>query len=106
MITTDGMENASHRYDSAEVKRMIQRQKTRFGWEFLFIGANIDAVETAARYGIGADRAVNYNADEVGTRIVYESVAKAVHSVRASAPLKADWSEEINRDYQKRGKHK
>jgi hypothetical protein len=106
VITTDGMENASHRYDSDEVKSMIRRQKTRYGWEFLFIGANIDAVETAARYGIGADRAVNYNADEEGTRIVYESVTKAVRGIRANAPLKADWSEEINKDYQKRGKQK
>ena len=83
---------------------MIERQKEKYGWEFLFIGANIDAVETAARYGISKDRAVNYNADEEGTQILYESVAKAVCNVRASAPLGANWSEEINADYQKRGK--
>ena len=106
VITTDGMENASRKYSSARVKKMIGEMKEKNGWEFLFIGANIDAVETAARYGIGADRAVNYNADEEGTRIVYESVTKAVRGIRANAPLKADWSEEINRDYQKRGKQK
>ena len=72
----------------------------------MFIGANIDAVETAARYGIDKDRAVNYNADGQGTHIVYESVAKAVCNVRASAPLDANWSEEINADYQRRGKKK
>ena len=87
-----------------QVKKMIERQKEKYGWEFLFIGANIDAVETATRYGISKDRAVNYNADGEGTHILYESVAKAVCNVRASAPLGADWSDEINADYQKRGK--
>ena len=104
IITTDGMENASRRYSSEKVKAMIERQKEKYGWEFLFIGANIDAVETAARYGIGADRAVNYNADHEGTSIVYESVAKAVCNVRACAPLSADWSNDINEDYIRRGK--
>ncbi len=104
VITTDGMENASRRYSAEKVKAMIERQKEKHGWEFLFIGANIDAVETASRYGIGADRAVNYNADKEGTSIVYESVAKAVCNVRAKAPLCADWSCEINEDYVRRGK--
>ena len=104
VITTDGQENASHRYTREQVKKMIERQKEKYGWEFLFIGANIDAVETAARYGISKDRAVNYNADGEGTHILYESVAKAVCNVRASAPLSADWSEDINADYLKRGK--
>ena len=104
VITTDGMENASHRYTSEQVKKMIERQKEKYGWEFLFIGANIDAVETAARYGISRDRAVNYNADGEGTQILYESVAKAVCNVRASAPLGVDWSDDINADYQKRGR--
>ncbi|MBQ6884844.1 MAG: VWA domain-containing protein [Clostridia bacterium] len=104
VITTDGQENASHRYTSKQVKKMIERQKEKYGWEFLFIGANIDAVETASRYGIGADRAVNYKCDSEGTHILYESVAKAVCSVRASEPLSASWSTEIDYDYQKRGK--
>lgn len=106
IITTDGQENASHRYTSEQVKKMIERQKEKYGWEFLFIGANIDAVETAARYGISSDRAVNYNADAKGTHILYESVAKAVCNVRASAPLCANWSKDIDADYQKRGKKK
>lgn len=105
IITTDGMENASRRYTSDKVKAMIERQKEKYGWEFLFIGANIDAVETAARYGIGRDRAVNYNADKEGTSILYESVAKAVCNVRASAPLCADWSNDINDDYIRRGRN-
>ncbi len=104
VITTDGMENASRQYSYEKVKKLVSHQKEKYGWEFLFIGANIDAVETAARYGISRDRAVNYNADEKGTHILYESVAKAVCNVRASAPLGADWSDEINADYQKRGR--
>lgn len=104
VITTDGMENASRKYSSEKVKAMIERQKQKYGWEFLFIGANIDAVETAARYGIGADRAVNYNADKKGTSIVYDTVATAVCNVRAKAPLCADWSNDINEDYIRRGK--
>ncbi len=104
VIMTDGMENASRRYSSEQVKQMIERQKEKYGWEFLFIGANIDAVETAARYGIGADRAVNYNADKQGTRIVYETVAEAVCNVRASRQLQAEWSKEIDKDWKERGR--
>ena len=104
IITTDGMENASRKYTADRVKQMIERQKEKYGWEFLFIGANIDAVETAARYGIDRDRAVNYNADGQGTKIVYESVSKAVCRVRKCEEVGDKWSEEINDDYQKRGK--
>ena len=104
VITTDGMENSSRIYTADKVKEMIERQKERCGWEFLFIGANIDAVETAARYGIDKDRAVNYNADKVGTRILYDTVSKAVGSVRASKCLDADWCACINEDYESRGK--
>ena len=106
VITTDGQENASHRYTSEQVKKMIELRREKYGWEFLFIGANIDSVETAARYGIDKDRAVNYNADSKGTKVLYDSVANAVCNVRASAPLSADWSEEINADYRQRGKKK
>ena len=104
VITTDGMENASFRYDSEQVKRMITSQKEKYGWEFLFIGANIDAVETARRYGIDEDRAVNYKADSEGTGILYESVACAVSSVRKCASLDKGWRENLDRDYNKRGK--
>ena len=104
VITTDGMENASHKYSSDKVKRMIERQKEQHGWEFLFIGANIDAVETAAQYGISKDRAVNYNADEVGTHILYESVSAVVGNVRANKAICKDWSDELNEDYKRRGR--
>lgn len=103
VITTDGMENASHKYSSDKVKKMIERQKEKYGWEFLFIGANIDAVETARRYGIDEDRAVNYNADSTGTGIVYEAVACAVSNVRKRKNLDASWSDKINEDYKSRG---
>lgn len=102
VITTDGMENASHRYSSDKVKAMIRHQQEKYGWEFLFLAANIDAVRTAARFGINADRAVNYHADGKGTRLVYESVAEAVCNVRACAPMSNDWRKNIDHDYQSR----
>ena len=83
---------------------MIKHQQEKYGWEFLFIGANIDAVETAARYGINENRAVNYNADEKGTHILYDSVAKAVSSLRSSRYIKDNWSDDIKDDYKRRGK--
>ena len=88
VITTDGMENASRRYDKETVKRMIERQKER-GWEFLFLGANIDAVETARSFGIGADRAVNYHCDSRGTALNYQAINEAVCCVRMAQPLTA-----------------
>lgn len=106
VITTDGMENASRYYSSEKVKKMIERQKVKYGWEFLFLGANIDAVETASHFGIGADRAVNYNCDSEGTALNYEVVSDAICSVRCSAPLKSDWKKRIDEDYKKRGRKK
>lgn len=102
VITTDGMENASRRYSSEKVKKMIQHEKEKYGWEFLFIGANIDAVETASHFGISRDRAVNYHADERGTQVLYETVADAVCCVRESKPLDEDWSRKIDEDYKSR----
>ena len=102
VITTDWMENASRHYDSATVKKMIERQKKKYGWEFLFIGANIDAVETAARFGIEKERAVNYHADKKGTKVLYETVSQAVCNVRMSQPLADNWSEDIANDFEGR----
>ena len=104
VITTDGMENASHQYSSDKVKAMIQRQKEKYGWEFLFLGANIDAVETAAGFGIGADRAVNYNCDSAGTALNYQVLSDTICAVRASMPISADWKRDIDADYAKRGR--
>lgn len=104
VITTDGMENASHQYDSDTVKEMIEQQKKEFGWEFLFIGANIDAVETAANIGIDRDRAVNYHADSKGTGILYETVSRTVCQMRKAAPISADWCKDIADDFNSRNK--
>ena len=102
VITTDGMENASRKYTADEVRRKISHEKEKYGWEFLFIGANIDAVETARAYGIAPDRAVNYRADQKGTRVLYETVARAVCNTRAGAGINADWCEDITRDNNRR----
>lgn len=104
VITTDGMENASRRYTYDKVKAQISRQKEKYGWEFLFLGANIDAAREAARFGIDADRAANYHADHQGTAVIYEAMSEAVCNVRASRPLKADWKCPVDEDYKKRGK--
>ena len=106
IITTDGQENASHRYDCYRVKEMIERQKKRFGWEFIFLGANIDAVETAARYGIGADRAANYHCDGAGTALNYEVMSDAIFAVRTKASLGPDWKKKIDKDFKNRSKKK
>ena len=102
VITTDGMENASHAYSSDEVKAMVQRQKEKYGWEFLFLGANIDAVETAAHFGIGEDRAVTFHNDSEGQALNYAEVSIAVSQVRANAPLSKDWKNRIEEDYKTR----
>ena len=104
IITTDGYENASRRYDYETVRRMIEHEKTKYGWEFLFLGANIDAAAEARRFGISADRAVNYKCDEAGTALNYEVISEAVCSICASRPLSADWNKRIDEDVQKRGK--
>ena len=102
IITTDGMENASRRYSSDKVKQMIQHEKEKYGWEFLFLGANIDAVETAGHFGIDADRAVDYLADSAGTQLNYDVLSDAITAVRSSRPLGASWKERIDRDYSTR----
>lgn len=104
VITTDGMENASRRYSARRVKEMIQRQKENCGWEFLFLGANTDAVETAGSLGIAPDRAVNYHCDSEGTRLNYEVVGQAVAAVRCSAPLDEHWKDAIEADFRRRQK--
>lgn len=105
VITTDGMENASSEYSYDKVKRLVERQKEKYGWEFIFLGANIDAISTAAKFGIGKERAANYNADEEGTRLNYEAINFAVSELRASRPIQENWKEEIDNDYMKRNKN-
>ena len=104
VITTDGCENASRRYDYDTVRRMIERQKAAHGWEFLFLGANIDAAREAARFGIAPDRAVDYKCDAQGTALNYEVISEAVRCVRAARPLGADWKRRIDADVRRRGR--
>lgn len=114
IITTDGMENASHRYSHEKVKRMIKDVQTEMGWEFVFLGANIDSVSVAGGMGISPSRAVNYNCDEAGTSINFGALSKLVSSARQcrtsvemnmmmEAP-RAGWREDIDADYAKRKK--
>ena len=102
MITTDGYENASRKYSSDEVKKMISRQKEEAGWEFIFMGANIDAVETAKRYGIDEDHAVNYIADRQGVQYGQELLCEAVSSVRGGRRIDRKWKEKAEADYKQR----
>ena len=104
VITTDGFENASHRYSYEKVRSQITRQKEKYGWEFLFLGANIDAAREAARFGIDADRAANYHADSIGTGVIYEAVSETVCNFRASRPMEAGWKRKIDEDFRKRGR--
>ena len=104
VITTDGMENASREYSYDRVKKMILHEQEKYGWEFIFLGANIDATKEAARFGITEDRAVNYHADCQGTAVIYEAVSEAVCNVRASRPMSKEWRRRVDEDYQKRGK--
>lgn len=110
IITTDGMENSSHIYTYDKIKKMVERQKEKYGWEFLFLGANIDAIEVAGRFGIDADRAINYESDSVGTALNYQVISKAVSAVRRSkskketAMMMEACCAPIREDYKKRHK--
>ena len=105
VITTDGMENASRFYTYDRVKYMVERQKEKYGWEFLFLGANIDAIETASHFGIDADKAANYQCDCEGTALNYEVLNDAISAVRCNAALDSSWKKRIDKDYKKRGQH-
>jgi len=103
VIITDGEENSSREYSTEKVKALIERQRTRYGWEFIFLGANIDAVDTAGRFGINADRAQNYHADNKGVELNFRVMSEAVCTFRESAAMPEGWNAEIQEDYKKRG---
>ena len=103
VITTDGMENASSRYDAAAVKKMVERQREKYGWEFLFLGANMDAIAEAKRFGIREDRAVRYNCDGEGTGLNFTVVSRTIAKARKNMPIEPCWCAEIAEDYKKRG---
>ncbi len=102
IITTDGMENASRRYSAEEVRRMVNRQKEKYGWEFLFVGANIDAVETARNFGIAPERTANYHADALGTATVFKTVCRNISALRDRGDLEEGCLEAINDDFRSR----
>ena len=104
IITTDGYENASRRYDYEKVRHMIQHEKEKYGWEFLFLGANIDAAAEAKRFGISEDRAVMYKCDAEGTKLNYDVISEAVCHMRAFRPLSAGWKSRIDEDVRKWGR--
>lgn len=106
VITTDGLENASRCYSLDEVKQMIVHEQEKCGWEFLFLGANIDAVETASHLGINEDRTANFHPDSAGVKLSFSSMARAVSAARCNAPMTADWKEEVEDDYNRRSKGK
>ncbi len=106
VITTDGMENASRKYTYTEVQKMIERQKTRFGWEFIFLGANIDAIATAAKFGIDADHSSNFNADKEGLNLTFNSMNEFVANVRNDISFSANWKTSVDEDYKTRNKEK
>ncbi len=104
VIITDGMENASRRYSLERVREMIQRQQQKYGWEFLFLGANIDAISTARSFGIPADRAADYHCDGQGTRVNYEAIGAAASSMRRGAGVGCGWNAPIRADFKGRKK--
>ena len=103
VITTDGMENASRAYDYNEVQRMVKHEQEKYGWEFLFLGANMDAISAARSFGIRADRAVRYRRDSAGTRLNYEVVGETICRYRGKREISADWSAPIEADVKQRG---
>ncbi|MGF6949222.1 hypothetical protein QF028_001727 [Neobacillus sp. B4I6] len=105
VITTDGMENASREFTADKIKKMVQHQKEKYGWEFLFLGANIDAISTAARFGIDEDFAVDYHADNKGTELNYEAVNEAVVNLRSGKKIDRSWKKGIEKDYNCRSKN-
>ena len=104
VITTDGMENASREYSYRQVSSMVKHAQEAYGWEFLFLGANMDAIRAAETFGIRADRAVRYKCDGAGTRVNYSVVSQAIGSMRSGRGIDADWDAEIRNDYAKRGR--
>jgi len=104
VIITDGMENASRQFNFQQIRTMIRRQTKKYGWEFVFLGANMDAIATASRCGIQADRAANYCADARGTRLNYETVGAMINEFRCSESIRKDWKKAIDEDYEQRGR--
>ena len=106
VIITDGEENSSREYSAEKIKAQIERQKEKYGWEFVFLGANIDAIETAGRFGISADRAQNYHSDSEGIELNFRVMSEVVAEYRECSEISKGWNNEIQKDYKKRGRRK
>ena len=106
VIITDGEENSSREYSAEKIKAQIERQKEKYGWEFVFLGANIDAIETAGRFGISADRAQNYHSDSEGIELNFRVMSEAVAEYRECSEIPKGWNNDIQKDYKKRGRRK
>lgn len=102
VIITDGHENSSREYSVEKVRSLIEDQKAKYGWEFVFLGANIDAAETAEHFGISRDRAQNYHADSQGIELNFRAMSEAISSYREHDALPEGWKKEIEKDYKKR----
>lgn len=102
IITTDGMENASKEFSYDKIRKLITQQQEKYGWEFIFLGANIDAVQAASEIGISEERAANYHADEQGTSLQYDVVNEAVSYVRANKKLNESWKKRLDKNYKTR----
>ena len=106
VIITDGEENSSREYSAEKIKAQIERQKEKYGWEFVFLGANIDAIETAGRFGISADRAQNYHSDSEGIELNFRVMSEVVAEYRECSEISKGWNNEIQKDYKKSGRRK
>lgn len=104
VITTDGLENASRKYSRKDVRRMVQHEQEKYDWEFLFLGANMDAIAAAEDYGIREDHAVQYTCDSEGTALNFEAVGFAVESIRSGRKLDKNWKAGVERDFKERGR--
>ncbi|HAW13473.1 MAG TPA: hypothetical protein DCW34_07445 [Erysipelotrichaceae bacterium] len=102
VITTDGMENASSHYSSSKVRTMVERQKEKYGWEFLFLGANMDAIAAAKDFGIEEDKAVEYRSDDIGTRLNYAVMSEAICEFRTKGTVEKSWKQKIENDRKNR----
>ena len=104
VIITDGLENASVEYSYHQIHKMIEHQKKNYQWEFIFLGANIDAAEVAGRFGIAKDRAANFHSDSEGTQLNYDVISETVSQLREKGSIDSDWKEKIDEDYKNRKK--
>lgn len=102
IITTDGYENASYRYSVQKVRYLVERQRSKYDWEFLFLGADIDAIDIAHHYGIDASRAARYHNDAQGISVNYTVMAEAIHTMRSGKTLDKKWKSRIEKDYKHR----